>query len=200
MLGGIQAYEGHLVLNPDPSVRDSKTPLANRAGRETKEMIERSGIACPTLSGGGTGTYTFTGSREAGYTELQAGSYVTMDARYSAQMGDTPFGPALSLLSTCIGRPTADRVILDAGQKVVSVEFGPPIVRSHRTMKYLSGVGGDEHGVVMREGEDDVNVGDLVELVPTHGCTAFNLHDWVYGVRNGYVEVIWPVAARGCSW
>ena len=39
--------------------------------------------------------------------------------------------------------------------------------------------------------------GDKVLVIPSHGCTTFNLHDWVYGVRGGRLECGWPIAARG---
>jgi D-serine deaminase-like pyridoxal phosphate-dependent protein len=197
---GIQGYEGHLVLNPDEPARVSLTHGANSAGAETKKLLEQNGIAVPILTGGGTGTYNVTGlAAVSGYTELQPGSYATMDARYSAQMGDEPFGPALGLLTTCISRPAADRAVVDAGQKTVSVDYGAPPVKGRPGLTYVAGRGGDEHGVVLCAG-DDLRPGERVELYPSHGCTTFNLHNWLYGVRGGYVEVVWNIAARGCSW
>lgn len=198
--GGIQGYEGHLVLNPDESARVSATRQANAAGAETKKLLERAGIEVPILTGGGTGTYNVTGDAAAsGYTELQPGSYPTMDARYSAQMGDVPFGPALGMLTTCISRPTVDRAVVDAGQKAVSLDYGAPPVKGRPGLQYAPGRGGDEHGVVVLT-DDELRVGERVELYPSHGCTTFNLNNWVYGVRGGYVEVVWNIAARGCSW
>jgi len=40
-------------------------------------------------------------------------------------------------------------------------------------------------------------VGDVVEVVPNHCCVVSNMVDEVYGVRDGTVEAVWPVAARG---
>jgi 3-hydroxy-D-aspartate aldolase len=34
-------------------------------------------------------------------------------------------------------------------------------------------------------------------LVPGHCDPTCNVHDWYVGVRNGKVEVVWPVSARG---
>jgi D-serine deaminase-like pyridoxal phosphate-dependent protein len=48
--------------------------------------------------------------------------------------------------------------------------------------------------------EGDLNVGDIVSLLPSHICTTINLHDVLVGVRNGVVEAVWPIEARGHVW
>jgi D-serine deaminase-like pyridoxal phosphate-dependent protein len=198
--GGLQGYEGHLVLIADEQSRVSSTLGANSAGAETKKLLEQNGIEVPILTGGGTGTYNVTGlAVTSGYTEIQPGTYATMDARYSAQMGDEPFGPALGLLTTCVSRPTADRAVVDAGQKAISFDYGAPSIKGRPGLEYLAGKGGDEHGVITCH-SDELKVGEVIELYPSHGCTTFNLNNWLYGVRNGYVEVVWNIAARGASW
>jgi len=40
-------------------------------------------------------------------------------------------------------------------------------------------------------------VGDKLRLVRGHRDPTVNLHDWFVGVRNGKVETLWPVTARG---
>ncbi|HWI50636.1 MAG TPA: DSD1 family PLP-dependent enzyme [Symbiobacteriaceae bacterium] len=197
--GGLQGYEGHLVLIPEEGKRTGLTRSANAAGLETKSMLERDGIAVPILTGGGTGTYLVTGEGiRSGYTEIQPGTYPTMDARYSAQMGDEPFGPALSLLATCVSRAPG-RAVLDAGTKAISVDYGAPPIKGRPGLAYQPGGGGDEHGLLFCQ-DDELKVGERVELYPSHGCTTFNLHNWLYGIRGDYVEVVWQVAARGCFW
>ena len=42
-----------------------------------------------------------------------------------------------------------------------------------------------------------LEIGDRIELVPSHIDTTVNLHDTYYGYRDGILEAIWPVAARG---
>jgi D-serine deaminase-like pyridoxal phosphate-dependent protein len=56
----------------------------------------------------------------------------------------------------------------------------------------------EEHGIVDLSGcPDRPQVGDVVSVVPNHCCVVSNMVDEVYGVRDGKVEVTWPVAARG---
>jgi D-serine deaminase-like pyridoxal phosphate-dependent protein len=40
-------------------------------------------------------------------------------------------------------------------------------------------------------------VGEVISVIPNHCCVVSNMNDEVHGVRNGVVEVVWPVAARG---
>ena len=40
-------------------------------------------------------------------------------------------------------------------------------------------------------------VGEIVNVIPNQCCVVSNMVDEVYGIRDGSVEVVWPVAARG---
>jgi D-serine deaminase-like pyridoxal phosphate-dependent protein len=55
----------------------------------------------------------------------------------------------------------------------------------------------EEHGVVRCDEPMTVNVGDLLAFHPVHVCTTVNLSDELIGVRNGVVDQVWPVLARG---
>jgi hypothetical protein len=44
-----------------------------------------------------------------------------------------------------------------------------------------------------------LSLGEKVWLVPGHCDPTVNLHDWYVGVRNGRVEALWPINARGAS-
>ena len=59
---------------------------------------------------------------------------------------------------------------------------------------------GDEHGGITYDPNGaTLKVGDLVEFLPPHCDPTINLHDWYVGVRNGRVETLWPITARGAS-
>ena len=56
----------------------------------------------------------------------------------------------------------------------------------------------EEHGTVdLSACVERPKVGDVVHVVPNHCCVVTNMVDEIYGFRNGAVEVVWPVAARG---
>jgi D-serine deaminase-like pyridoxal phosphate-dependent protein len=194
---GLMGYEGHTVFIPSYEEREREAKKALELLVVTKSLLEKNGIECKVMSAGGTGTYDITGSYPS-ITEIQAGSYLTMDAKYGSIEGiGNKFKQALSLLTTVISRPTDHRAIIDAGKKAVTEEFGMPMIDT------------DEDGIAMVQLDEEnghinienptkrLSVGEKIELIPSHGCTTINLHDFFYGIRDGTVESIWPIEARG---
>jgi D-serine deaminase-like pyridoxal phosphate-dependent protein len=145
------------------------------------------------VSSAGTGTYRIT-STIAGVTELQVGSYITMDARYRS-VGMTEFGMALSVLSTVISSPRPDLAWCDVGMKSMTKEFGMPAVAQPAGWELMAL--SEEHGRLERRDGPALKPGDKIELYPSHGCTTINLHDSYFATRNGILEAVWPIAARG---
>lgn len=194
---GLMGYEGHTVAIPSFAERKKHTDESVEALIETKDVLERNGVPVKIMSGGGTGTYAITGAHPE-ITEIQAGSYVFMDSTYGdvEGIGDR-FGYSLTVLTTVVSRPNPSRIIVDAGLKVLAKEFGipQPIGIEGLEMTGLS----EEHGRMTAQGDVNLKPGDKIEILPTHCCTTVNLHDRYYGVRNGIVESIWQIAARGKS-
>jgi len=189
---GLQGYEGHAVMIPDFEERKAVAEKAMSLLIEVKSYIQEHGLPVEIVSGGGTGTYNITG-RYPGVDEVQAGSYATMDARYCTIVPE--FRPALTLLATVVSHPTPERAITDAGMKVVTPDFGMPLVvqpEGLQTTK-LS----EEHGTLEGPGARELKVGGKVEILPSHGCTTINLHDRYFVVEGEKVVDIWPIDARG---
>ena len=193
---GLMGYEGHTVANPDRAKRDAAAREAVQRLVDAKHYVEKRGVEVSIMSGGGTGTFNITGSIPE-MTEVQAGSYVFMDSTYGNVEGvGEQFDCSLSVLATVVSRPASDRMIVDTGLKVLAKEFGipQPVGVNGVEMTGLS----EEHGKLQ---VSDVNVsltpGDKIEILPTHCCTTVNLHDRYYGIRNGIVESVWEIAARG---
>jgi D-serine deaminase-like pyridoxal phosphate-dependent protein len=55
----------------------------------------------------------------------------------------------------------------------------------------------DEHGVLAMDAQSKLDLGDVLWLVPGHCDPTVNLYDELIGVREGRVESIWPISARG---
>lgn len=195
-LSGVTGYEGHLVFITSRAEREAKARESMRQLVESAEAVRAVGLPCPTVTAGGTGTYDISGSYP-GVTEIQAGSYITMDARYR-DVG-VPFKCALTVLASVISRPVPERLIIDVGMKAISHEFGLPEVVGlpGASIKGLS----EEHGTIVLEDPGAVKLrpGDKLELLPTHGDTTINLHERYFALRGGRLEAIWPIAARGRS-
>jgi D-serine deaminase-like pyridoxal phosphate-dependent protein len=55
-----------------------------------------------------------------------------------------------------------------------------------------------EHAAIeLVEPADVPRVGDRVEFVAGYCDSTLFLHDELYGVRDGLVEAVWPIAGRG---
>jgi D-serine deaminase-like pyridoxal phosphate-dependent protein len=191
---GLQGYEGHLVLSqPDFNARREATYRDLEVLLRSRELIEKNGIPVELVDSAGTGTYSITGDIPW-VDEIQAGSYVFMDANY---LRITPeFLPALTLLTTIISRPKKDLAVTDMGMKAASIDqvMPTPMRREGVTVKKFS----EEHSSLELSGDaQDLKMGEKIELIPGHGCTTINLHDRYYGIRNGKVEVIWDIPGRG---
>ncbi len=189
---GIMGYEGHAVLVPDAAKRKSLAEQALARLEEHREALASSGLAPEIVSAGGTGTHDLTGSAPF-VTEVLAGSYVFMDGAYRRVRQD--FEPALTLLTTVVHR-RGRILITDAGMKALSHEFGMP--RGADAPLECVGLS-EEHGHVrIDEGAElELQPGDRIALLPSHGDTTINLHDRYYAVRGNEVEAEWPIAARG---
>ena len=196
IFAGLMGYEGHTVTIPGFEERKHEAEKALTLLLDTKEMVEQSGLEVGIVSGGGTGTYNITG-QFPGVTEVQAGSYIFMDGSYRRVLKD--FDCALTVLTTVISRPAKDRAITDAGMKTVTKESGLPEVKGMDDVKlaHLS----EEHGKLDLSNSDaDLKPGDKIELIPSHGCTTINLHDYYFGLRDGKLEAVWSIAGRGKVW
>ena len=190
---GLMGYEGHAVMIPDLEARRQAVEVAMTRLLETRDLLLRHGIPVEVVSAGGTGTYEIT-SQYQGITDLQCGSYATMDAKYRSVGID--FEQALTVIARVISVRGADHAVIDAGMKTLTTEFGLPQVVYPQgwVLARLS----EEHGILSRQGGEPLARGDLVEIVPSHGCTTINLHAAYTVLRKGVVEAIWPIAARGC--
>jgi 3-hydroxy-D-aspartate aldolase len=194
---GIQAYHGIAQHQRAAADRRAFSAQAVELARSTRDLLERAGLRCQTVTGARTGTFPFEQGSGV-YTELQPGSYVFMDADYSRNdwTGFPAFEQSLHVWTTVMSAPAADRVVVDAGMKAQSIDSGMPGVAGFAGVTYARA--SDEHGVLsVAEGASAPKLGDRLRLVPGHCDPTVNLHDWFVCVRGDRVESLWPVTARG---
>lgn len=197
---GIQAYQGAMQHMDSYADRKTKIDVAVAQVKDAVDALKAEGIACDIVGGGGTGSYYFE-STSGVYNELQCGSYAFMDADYGRildkdgkRIDQGEWENALFILTSVMSHAKADKAIVDAGLKAQSVDSGLPVIYGRRDVKYVKC--SDEHGVV-EDPQGVLKVNDKLKLVPGHCDPTCNVHDWYVGVRNGKVEVVWPVSARG---
>jgi len=194
----LQAYHGSAQHLRATEERRAAIERAADAVRATRRAIEAAGIACPTVTGAGSGSYLFEVESGA-WDEIQCGSYIFMDADYARNEWTAPlprFEHALFVLATVMSRPAPGRAVLDAGLKASSVDSGLPLVWGRDGLTYARA--SDEHGVLeIATGARAPELGEKLLLVPGHCDPTVNLHDWYVCVRGGVVEALWPIGARG---
>jgi D-serine deaminase-like pyridoxal phosphate-dependent protein len=193
---GLQGYEGNLQHVRDPHERQVLCDQAMERLASAAEDLRAGGHTVDVVTTGGTGTAEFCAAHEV-VTEVQPGSFIFMDVDYEQTSG-VPYEPALTAIATVISRPTADRVVIDAGLKTLSNDSGPARLADSPGWTYHHA--GDEHGILTSDRADgarELHVGDRVTLVPSHIDTTVNLHDVLYAHRDGELEATWAIAARG---
>ena len=197
---GIQAYQGAMQHLDSYEARKEKLDTAIAMVKDAVEGLKAEGIDCELVSGGGTGSYYFE-SNSGVYNELQCGSYAFMDADYGRildkdgnRIDQGEWENAFFILTSVMSHAKTDKAIVDAGLKAQSVDSGLPVIFGRDDVEYIKC--SDEHGVVM-DTNGVLKVNDKLKLVPGHCDPTANVHDWYVGVRNGKVESVWPVSARG---
>ncbi|MGB3290252.1 MAG: DSD1 family PLP-dependent enzyme [Burkholderiaceae bacterium] len=196
---GIQAYHGGLQHKRSLDQRQKSCEKAARLVRRYVDALERAGIACPVVTGGGTGTAVFDVASQV-YTEIQSGTYAFMDTDYGGiDWGEAlAFRHSLFLFGTVMSTPAADRAIMDFGLKSTSAESGAPRPVDRPGLRCVAVH--DEHSILMAdEAKDRPELGDKIRLIPGHCDPTFNLHDSVVAVRGDRVEAVWGISARGLS-
>ncbi len=197
---GIQAYQGAMQHLDKYEDRKAKLDTAIAMVKDAVDGLKNAGLEPDLVSGGGTGSYYFE-SNSGVYNELQCGSYAFMDADYGRildkdgkRIDRGEWENAFFILTQVMSHVKPDKAICDAGLKAQSVDSGLPVIYGRDDVKYIKC--SDEHGVI-EDTKGVLKVGEKLKLVPGHCDPTANVHDWYVGVRNGKVEVVWPVSARG---
>jgi D-serine deaminase-like pyridoxal phosphate-dependent protein len=199
VLDGIMSYEAHVK-----SDADTESELARLcaemmdATQETVDRIEDAAIPVEEVKVGGTATSRYSGTHPV-VTEINPGMYPFNDVgelrnrHWEVEKADC----AATVIATVISAPTGDRAVCDAGSKTISMDTSRmPVPKYRDDVEYVNY--SEEHGWLDTSAvPGGLDVGDRVEFIVPHVCTSINLHDTLLGVREGRVEEIWNVQARG---
>ena len=177
---------------------------------DTANMIRESGIPVEIVSAGSTDTYEVTGTYP-GITEIEPGSFVFGAGPEGSGYGwssnnSVYFKNSLTVLTSVISDNFSDRVVTDAGLKVLSggnPEAVPAVLASvdGKPIQFKRAGLSEEHCTlffkVKSAERDRLRWGQKIQLTPSHCCTCVNQHDEMLVVKNGRVAAIWPITARG---
>jgi D-serine deaminase-like pyridoxal phosphate-dependent protein len=196
--GGLQAYIGRAQHERDPLARRNLAYETGVAATRINDVLAATGIVCPRITGGGTGTVA-DDCDFAALTEVQPGSYVFLDVDYSRNQlceKSVRFNQSLFILTQVVSVAAADHVICDAGLKAFSMDSGLPEVHAAPGLRPVRV--SDEH-VKIACGGVRPELGERLLLIPGHCDPTVNLHDQIIGLRSGRVESVWAMDARGAS-
>ncbi len=135
-----------------------------------------------------------------GVTEVRAGTYVFNDANQRRIGAASPGDVSLAIWTTVVSVGSGGRVTVDGGSKTFGGDAtlptpdGPTVAVSPDGLVVIDRLT-EEHGVGRTS--RPLAVGDRVAFEPAHVCTTVNLSDRLVAARNGEVEAVWEVAARG---
>ena len=190
---GVMGWEGHTVGIADPILKRSEVEKSVGLLGMSARMCREAGLPVEIVSGGGSGDYTIS-AHQGVLTEIQEGGAIFCDATYRAWGALTQ--PSLFVRTTVTSRPTAERIITDAGFKALpawsrpGVPVGLPPAQPYRTSA--------EHGTIVLDAPDArIKVGDAFDCIVGYGDATVFLYDRLYAVCGGVVEAVWDVAGRG---
>jgi len=191
---GLIGWEAHAVTIADAGEKERTVTAAIGLLTASASACRQAGYAVDIVSCGGTGSFPYC-AMQPGVTDVQVGGAIFSDMHYRDHY-HTDFPCALTLMATVTSRPTATRIVLDAGKKAMSgdaampLPIGLPAVRGLR----LSA----EHATIELEApSEQPRIGNRIEFIVGYSDTTVHLHEEIVGIRSGSTECIWPVAARG---
>lgn len=202
---GLQAYHGKAQHMRSAHERRDAIAKAVEAVGLTRKLVEAQGITVDLVTGAGTGSLMLEAASGV-YGELQAGSFMFMDADYAKNERD-PAQPQFEhalFVKTQVISTHGGHAVCDAGHKSHAIDSGLPLVHAFDAESELEFFnGGDEHGILRPSGDSKrlPGLGRMLWLIPGHCDPTVNLHDFMIGVtgglRSGTVQRIFRVDARG---
>ncbi|RCW78654.1 D-serine deaminase-like pyridoxal phosphate-dependent protein [Halanaerobium sp. DL-01] len=167
--------------------------------------LEENGFNIEMAATGSTPTANFAAESDV-ITVLRPGNYVFYD-NMQAAVGVVPLERcSLTVMASIISQPADDLFILNAGSKCLGLDKGAHgnsnikgygVVKDHPEL-LITGLS-EEVAKVKIKDKTELKVGDKVEIIPNHSCSAANMTDYLLGHRKGKIEKIIYIDARGGS-
>jgi len=214
-LVGIYAHE--LGLDPTEKGRDRTAYKTAEIMARTAQELRNAGFYIEHVSVGATPTFRSTCryKKEGKFpeiTEIHPGHFVVGDIWYVSGGGETLEGCAVTVLTTAVSTSHNDWAIIDAGYKTLGRD---PLIGNQdkpgfswsgmarmgvikgRPDLFLGVLAAESGFIYYTDQEKKMNLGERMEVIPNNVTEVINIHEQMYGVRNGKLEVVIPVTGRG---
>ena len=200
---GLHYYDGQFGSVDEPERTRSAHAGYDRLMELVREL-EHAGVQVPEIVTAGTPalpcSLSYNAFRSGKFIHrVSPGTIVYNDATSLAQLPPLyGYAPAALVLTRVVSQPHPGIVTCDAGHKAVSADAGVPtcVVVDHPELTPIGP--SEEHlPLAVKEGALAPRIGDLLYLLPRHVCPTINNFDAALIVRNGRIESVEKVSARG---
>ena len=191
----LKGVMSHQMMAEPSSDREDRATEAHRLIQpvlDLREAMIADGLPVEIVSTGETWSYDIAGDMPE-VTEIQGGSYLVMETSYE-YMED--FQLAGKVLTSIISVPRPGTAIGDAGARAVGSMKGLPRVEGRPGVEAVD-IDTDRTVFQVAEGVE-LAVGDQVVLLPGQQDAMVSRWDRFIGIRDGKVEAVWDIEARGC--
>jgi D-threonine aldolase len=197
---GLHIYDGHNHQVDSAQRAQAVEQLMQPIQTMIEELGQRQ-IAVEKLVCGGTPTFPIFANwarrADTGLPplELSPGTSVLSDYNYDRDYSDlVGVSPAAILLTRIISKPAPGLVTVDLGHKAVAADppagrrcFFPEIADAEE-LKH-----NEEHLVIRTSLADQLQVGQVLRVLPAHICPTVALHEQLLVIQAGKVADLWPV-------
>ena len=216
-LAGIITHESAMSLPSAEAVKEIAYESASIMS-ESARSLRKAGVGIEHVIAGSTPTASALCEYASDFpevTEIHPGAYVFGDRGYVSAFGMQEEACSATILVTVVSTPTEDRACVDGGYKTFGADpmlftaaragglgswtpsFGSVTGRPGVSVSRLT----EEIGILTLSSHGgSVSIGERLEILPNHISLAVNLHDTIYGVRDGEVEQEIPVLCRGMDY
>lgn len=199
---GLHYYDGQFH-----GMLESERKAAAHAGYDRLigivKQISESGVKVQEVITAGTPTFPcsleYAGFRGASFVHrVSPGTVVYGDASSLAELpANYGYRPAALVITRVVSHPHGGVITCDAGHKTVSADSGVPtcLVVGHAELTPLGP--SEEHLPMRTEKLPGCAIGEVLYLLPRHICPTVNNFDAAVIARDGRIESVEQVSARG---
>jgi D-serine deaminase-like pyridoxal phosphate-dependent protein len=199
---GLHYYDGQFGHEDEPQRTRAAHAGYDRLMQSVTEAA-RNGFDVPELITAGSPTFSCSLSYEAFrgapfVHRISPGTIVYCDATSMAQLpAEYGYAPAAVVVTRVVSHPSRGMVTCDAGHKSVSADAGVPtcIVMGHPELRPMGP--SEEHLPMQVSSGAAPALGEVLYLIPRHVCPTVNNFDTALLVRNGEIQSMEKVSARG---